>query len=204
MYPAFFMPAEAAGRQGRGVSHTPSSHAPVYGANACSSCSNTVSSSFKHHSNVIQIRPCGPSVRAYAIRPYSGTRIMYPAFLTGVPDASGLCRGKEAGRVPQKPVPSKLRRHPASAEAGKLAGYLKSPYQANFAGVRRRLRPLPRQESWPGISKARTKQTSPASVDAPRARKVSKRAAERFRGLGKLQNTPLNVSEASESIKTRR
>ena len=67
---------------------------------------------FKHHSNVIQIRPCGTSVRAYAIRPYSGTRIMYPAFLTGVPDASGLCRGWEVGRVPQKPVPSKLRRRP--------------------------------------------------------------------------------------------
>ena len=125
----------------------PPTHAPVYGANTCSSCSNTVSSSFKHDSNVIQIRPCGPSVRAYAIRPYSGTRIMYPAFLTGVPDASGLCLGWEAGRVPQKPVPSKLRRRPqtppASAEAGKLAGYLK----------------------------ARTKQTSPASVDAPRGRK---------------------------------
>ena len=89
---------------------------------------------------------------------------------------------------------------PASAEAGKLAGYLKSPYQANFAGVR----PLPRLGRWPGTSKARTKQTSPASVDAPRARKVSKHAAERFRGLGKLQNTPLNVSEASESSKTRR
>ena len=119
----FFMSAEAAGRQG---------------VNAFSPCSNTVSSSFKHDSNVIQIRPCGPSVRAYAIRPYSGTRIMYPAFLAGVPDASGLCRGRKAGRVSQKPVPSKLRRRPASAEAGKLAGYLKSPYQANFAGVRRR------------------------------------------------------------------
>ena len=35
-------------------------------------------------------------------------------------------------------------------------------------------------------------------------RKVSKRAAERFRRVGKLQNTPLNVSEASESAKTRR
>ena len=53
---------------------------------------------------------------------------------------------------------------PASAEAGKLAGYLKSPYQANFAGVR----PLPRLGRWPGTSKARTKQTSPASVDARR------------------------------------
>ena len=56
---------------------------------------------------------------------------------------------------------------PTSAEAGKLAGYLKSPHQANFAGVR----PLPRLGSWPGTSKARTKQTSPASADAPRGRK---------------------------------
>ena len=38
--------------------------------------------------------------------------------------------------------------------------------------------------------------------DAPR--KVSKRAAERFRRVGKLENTPLNVSDASESVKTRR
>ena len=35
--------------------------------------------------------------------------------------------------------------------------------------------------------------------DAPR--KVSKRAAERFRGLGNLKNAPLNVSEASEGSK---
>ena len=62
------------------------------------------------------------------------------------------------------------------AGAGKLAGYLKNPYPANWAGV----------------------------PDAPRPRKVPKRAAERFRGLGKHQNTPLKVSEASESIKTRR
>ena len=138
-------------------------------------CLNDDKTVFEHeeHAFAPYTGACG---RAYAIRPYSGTRIMYPAFLTGVPDASGLCRGWEAGRVPQKPVPSKLRRRPASAEAGKLAGYLK----------------------------ARTKQTSPASADAPRARKVSKHAAERFRGLGKLQNAPLNVSEGSESSKTRR
>ena len=37
--------------------------------------------------------------------------------------------------------------------------------------------------------------------DAPRPRKVSKRAAERFRRVGKLQNTPLNISEASEGSK---
>ena len=52
---------------------------------------------------------------------------------------------------------------------------------------------------WPG-----TRKTSQAAAAAPRPRKVSKRAAERFRGLGKYQNTPLNVSEGSESIKTRR
>ena len=39
------MPAEAAGRQGRGVSQTPSSHAPVWG--------EYVFFVFKHHSNVI-------------------------------------------------------------------------------------------------------------------------------------------------------
>ena len=38
----------------------------------------------------------------------------------------------------------------------------------------------------------------------PRPRKTSKHAAEHFRGLGKHQNTPLNVSDASESSKTRR
>ena len=62
------------------------------------------------------------------------------------------------------------------AGAGKLAEYLKNPYPANWAGV----------------------------PDAPRARKVPKRAAEGFRRLGKRQNTPLKVSDASESIKTRR
>ena len=51
------------------------------------------------------------------------------------------------------------------------------------------------------LHQTRTRLSSPASVDAPRPRKVSKRAAERFRGVGKLQNTPLNVSEASEGSK---
>ena len=40
---------------------------------------------------------------------------------------------------------------PASAEAGKLAGYLKSPYQANFAGVRRRP-PASADAPWIGAS----------------------------------------------------
>ena len=95
------------------------------------------------------------------------TRNMYPAFLAGVPDASGLCRGRKAGRVSQKPVPSKLRRRPASAEAGKLAGYLKSPYQANFAGVRRR--PPASADAPRGESKARAGATATARAAAPRA-----------------------------------
>ncbi|ETK00687.1 hypothetical protein T231_14170 [Tannerella sp. oral taxon BU063 isolate Cell 6/7/9] len=39
---------------------------------------------------------------------------------------AGKCKGKTF-----------FRRPPASAEAGKLARYLKSPYRANFAGLRR-------------------------------------------------------------------
>ena len=79
-------------------------------------CLNDDETVFEHEEHVFApyTGACG---RAYAIRPYSGTRIMYPAFLAGVPDASGLSRGWEV---------------------------------------------------WPGTSKARTKQTSPASVDARR------------------------------------
>ena len=115
----------------------------------------------------------------------------YPANLAGVPD--GPCRGKEAGQVPQKPVLGKLKSpYPANLagvpdgpcrgkEAGRVPqknvlGKLKSPYPANLAGV----------------------------PDAPRPRKVPKRAAEGFRGVGKHQNTPLEISEGSESVKTRR
>ena len=106
-------------------------HAPVYGANTCSSCSNTVSSPFKHHSNVIQIRPCGPSVRgirdaSQAGRGHQGclpswpvTSNAYPAFFAGVRPlprlgslAGGIRDACQVGRVPQKPVPSKLRRPP--------------------------------------------------------------------------------------------
>ena len=58
-----------------------------------------------------------------------------------------------------------------------------------------------RQGRRSNTSKARTRQTSQAAAAAPRPRKVSKRTAERFRGLGKLQNAPLNVSEASEGPK---
>ena len=49
---------------------------------------------------------------------------------------------------------------------------------------------------WPG-----TRRTSQAAAAAPRPRKASKHAAERFRGLGKRQNAPLNVSEGSEAPK---
>ena len=118
----FFMFAEAAGRQGRGVSHTPSSHAPVYGANECSSCSNTVSSSFKHHSNVIQIQSCGPSVRGIRDACQAG-RVPQTRTLIDSP-ASGLCRGWEAGRGHQGRLPRK----PVTSNA----------YPAFFAGVRRR------------------------------------------------------------------
>ena len=57
----------------------------------------------------------------------------------------------------------------APAGAGKLAGHLKNPYPANWAGV----------------------------PDAPTPRKVPKHAAEGFRGLGKHQNAPLKISEGS-------
>ena len=43
-----------------------------------------------------------------------------------------------------------------------------------------------------------TRPNSPASADALTPRKVSNRAAERFRRVGKLQNAPLNVSDAWE------
>ena len=58
-----------------------------------------------------------------------------------------------------------------------------------------------RQERRPNTSKARTRQTSQAAAAAPRPRKASKHAAEDFRALGKRQNAPLKVSEASEGSK---
>ncbi len=85
---------------------------------------------------------------------------------------------RDAGRTPQKPVPGNLRRWPQPPR-----------------GLGRR------QGRRPNTSKARTRQSSQAAAAAPRPRKASKHAAERFRGLGKLQNTPLNVSEASEAPK---
>ena len=89
---------------------------------------------------------------AYAIRPYTATRLNKPT--------------NQQGRRPQHINNSRGRLRTAPAGAGKSAGYLKRP-----------------------------------SLTPPRPRKVSKRAAERFRRVGKLKNAPLKVSEASESSK---
>jgi len=70
-------------------------------------------------------------------------------------------------------------------------------YQENFLASAEAVRDA--GQVLPGIRK-----TSQAAAAAPRPRKVSKRTAERFRGLGKHQNASLNVSEGSESVKTRR
>ena len=67
-------------------------------------------------------------------------------------------------------------------------------YQENFLASAEAVRDA--SQVWPG-----TRKTSQAAAAAPRPRKVSKRAAERFRGLGKHQNAPLNVSEASEGVR---
>ena len=135
------------------------------------------------------------------------------------------CRGWETGRIPQKNRTRQTGQASltAPAEAGKLAGYLKNPYPANWAGVpdgpcrgweagrvpqmcvlgQLRRRPKPPR----GLGKY---QNAPLKVsDAsesvktrrwrfPRGRKASKHAAERFRGLGKHQNAPLKISEGSE------
>ena len=62
--------------------------------------------------------------------------------------------------------------------------------------------PLHASLTTPDGANARTRPNSPASADAPDApRKVSKRAAERFRRVGKLKNAPLKVSEASEGVR---
>ena len=60
---------------------------------------------------------------------------------------------------------------PASAEAGKLAGYLKSPYQANFAGVRRR--PPASADAPRGESEARAGATATARAAAPRSAAIA-------------------------------
>ena len=69
-------------------------------------------------------------------------------------------------------VPGFLRRRPASAEAGKLAGYLKSPYQANFAGVRRRP-PASADAPRIGASEARAGATATARAAAPRSAAIA-------------------------------
>ena len=63
--------------------------------------------------------------------------------------------------------------------------------------------------SKPGLCRGREAGEVPGQIrrrplTPPRPRKVSKRAAERFRRVGKLKNAPLKVSDASESVKTRR
>ena len=103
----------------------------------------------------------------------------------GIRDADQVWPGTRKTSLP--------RQRPSGTPA-KLAGYIRRTSQAPRDLGRRQERRL-------NISKARTRQTSQAAAAAPRARKVSKRAAERFRGLGKLQNAPLNVSEASEGIR---
>ena len=103
----------------------------------------------------------------------------------------------------------------------KIIGPLRSQKSLCHGRSRRSERRQGRRPSWPGTSNAypdrfaggrsrpegrQGRRPSLAGYQenfaaAPRPRKVSKRAAERFRGLGKLQNTPLNVSEASEAPK---
>ena len=113
MYPAFLCPAEASGRQGRGVSHTPPTRPGIWGEYVFLVFKHrfiVIQTRFKRHSNS-SLRAVGEGRMRYAPTPVraSCTRLSWLASLTP----------------------------PASAEAGKLAGYLKSPYQANFAGLRR-------------------------------------------------------------------
>ena len=129
----FFMPAEASGRQGRGVSHTPS-HTPRYKGRMRVP---RVQAPFKRHSNSA-LRAVGEGVCDTPLLRYAHH------------------------------VPGFLRRRPASAEAGKLAGYLKSPYQANFAGVRRRP-PASADAPRIGASETRAGAAATARAAAPRA-----------------------------------
>ena len=89
---------------------------------------------------------------------------------------------------------------------------VQSCFQIKIIGPLRSLKALCHGRSrssqkWPGPRKASGTPAKSGRVPqenfagAPRPRKASKHAAERFRGLGKLQNTPLNVSEASEGLK---
>ena len=117
---------------------------------------------------------------------------------------NGRCRRSERRQGRRPSLAGYQENFLASAEAVRDAS------QAGRVPGELRRRPQPprglgrRQGCRPNTSKARTRQTSQAAAAAPRARKASKRAAERFRGLGKLENAPLNVSEGSESVKTRR
>ena len=57
-----------------------------------------------------------------------------------------------------------------------------------------------RQERRPNTSKARTRQTSQAAAAAPRPRKASKHAAERFRGLGRRQGRRPSLAGYQENF----
>ncbi len=122
----------------------------------------------------------------------------YQANLAGVPD--GLCRGWEVS-----PGTSKARTRPAwpvsltaSSEAGKLAGYLKSPYPANLAGVPDA--PRARKPSAACFDPSEGSETfSGAFWRFPRARKSSAACFDAFRGLGNLQRRVLTLSEGSET-----
>ena len=98
---------------------------------------------------------------------------------------------------------------------GSWPGTSKNPYPANWAGVPDG--PCRGWEAGRVPQKTRTRQTWQTSLTAPagylknpysensKARtRQTWQASLTPRGLGKYQNAPLNVSEASESIKTRR
>ena len=98
--------------------------------------------------------------------------------------------------------------------SAKLTGYFKSPYPANLAGVPNG--PCRGWEAGRVPQKTRTRQTGQTSLTAPagagklagylkknRTRQTGQTSLTP-RGLGKRQNAPLKVSDASESTKTRR
>ena len=156
MYPAFFYAPRKppAGRVG-GVSHTPPTRPGIWGE-----CVFLV---LKHRFIVIQVpfkRHSNSVLRAVG----EGHQGCLPSW----PGTSGT-PAKLAGYI--KRVPGFLRRPPASAEAGKLAGYLKSPYQANFAGVRRC--PPASADAPRGESEARAGTTATARSAAPRSAAIA-------------------------------
>ena len=121
---------------------------------------------------------CRRSERHQGCRPsLAGYQENFLASAEAVRDAS------QAGRVHQENFAGAPRSRKAS---GTPAEHLKSSYPANFAGGR----------SHP--------ETSEGVRDAGQVWPGTRRTLQPPRGLGKYQNAPLNVSEASESSKTRR